>query len=186
MAGNTLYFQPSPVANSVPYRITWSEPPVSNAASLRLSRSQTLAKDIIVVVESFNQASQATIKATSHRQQAFKASVSTAARPRPTTSSDRNLSQAQAQQLADSQAEEITRHERLLTASLPGDNMLGTRTMVQLIGTGTAWDQLYYPESGDAPAVDAGRLPDGAEGEESLDAERRLPMNQIEAHPCTA
>jgi hypothetical protein len=56
-----------------------------------------------------------------------------------------NLTRDQAEQFALAQIAEITRHERILTASLPGDNDLTTRAMVQLIGTNTAWDQLYYP-----------------------------------------
>jgi len=30
---------------------------------------------------------------------------------------------------------------------LPGDNSLTTRGMVQLVGTGTDWDQFYYPDT---------------------------------------
>ena len=58
-----------------------------------------------------------------------------------------NLSRDQAQKLAQATAEDITRHERILTASLPGDNLLTTRCMIDLIGTGTAWDQKYYPDT---------------------------------------
>ena len=43
--------------------------------------------------------------------------------------------------------EQITRHERILTASMPGDASLSTRTMVRLVGTNTAYDQMYYPDT---------------------------------------
>jgi hypothetical protein len=35
----------------------------------------------------------------------------------------------------------------VLSASLPGDNKLSTRARVQLVGTGTDWDQYYYPDT---------------------------------------
>ena len=44
-------------------------------------------------------------------------------------------------------ADKITRHERLLSAELPGDLELDSRSLVRLSGTGTSWDQAYYPES---------------------------------------
>ncbi len=42
---------------------------------------------------------------------------------------------------------EIVKNEMNLTATLPGDNILNNRVMVQLDGTGTAFDQTYYPSS---------------------------------------
>ena len=35
----------------------------------------------------------------------------------------------------------------MLNVSLPGDNRLTTRAMVQLVGTGSGWDQMYYPDA---------------------------------------
>ena len=37
--------------------------------------------------------------------------------------------------------------KKCLLARLPGDNLLTTRAQVQLIGTGTAWDQNYFPDT---------------------------------------
>ncbi|MGC7986037.1 type IV secretion protein Rhs, partial [Salmonella enterica] len=57
------------------------------------------------------------------------------------------LTQEQALQRAQTIYAELIAHEMKLTATLPGDNILGIDTMVQVMGTGTAWDQTYYPDS---------------------------------------
>ena len=62
VSGTTLYFQPSPVTTAPPYLLLWSEPGdgtfASNATDIKLQRSETLAKDIDVVVRSWNQKQQ--------------------------------------------------------------------------------------------------------------------------------
>jgi phage protein D len=150
VSGNALNFQPSPVTTAAPYKIICPPPSggknSSGAMDINLTRAETLAQDVIVKVRSWNQKQQQGFTVQSHRSQAFKSQRSggkaqTYVFRRP------NLSQAQAQQLADSLAEDITRHERVLTARLPGDNTLTTRCMIQLTGTGTAWDQQYYPDT---------------------------------------
>ncbi|WP_435018501.1 phage late control D family protein [Tundrisphaera sp. TA3] len=152
VSGTTLHFRPAPVEASTPYVLFWSEPNAldggtfaSNATDIRLQRSQTLAKDIIVIVRSWNQKQQkgfsekASASQAKGQRRGGKAQVYTFIRP--------NLTPDQALALAKSLAEQITRHERLLSASLPADNILSTRTMVQLVGTNTAFDQLYYPDT---------------------------------------
>ena len=34
-----------------------------------------------------------------------------------------------------------------LKAELPGDTILDTTSVIQVTGTGTAYDQIYYPDS---------------------------------------
>lgn len=149
VTGETLHFQPAPVLTAPPYVLLWSQPGdgtfASNATDIKLSRSQTLARDVVVEVRSWNQKQQAAFTVTAKRSQAKKgqrrggrSQLYSFVRP--------NLSRDQAQQFAESKAEEITRHERLLSASLPGDNTLTTRVPVRLAGTGTDFDQLYYPD----------------------------------------
>jgi hypothetical protein len=150
VSGNTLYFQPSPVAAALPYKLVWQEPPTgvfnSNALDIKLSRSETLAQDVIVKVQSWNQKQQKSFVVTYHVSQAFKSQRS-GGKSQTYSFVVPNLNRDQALQLAKAKAEEITRHERVLTASLPGDNLLTTRAMVQLVGTNTAWDQNYYPDT---------------------------------------
>ena len=43
--------------------------------------------------------------------------------------------------------EDISQHEVNLSAELPGDDLLSAQTPVQVFGTGTAFDQVYYPAS---------------------------------------
>lgn len=150
VSGTTLHFQPPPATTGRPYILLWSEPGdgtfASNMTRLALRRSQTLAGDVIVIVRSWNQKQQKAFDVTAKRSQAKKsqrrggkAQTYTFVRP--------NLTRDQAQQLAESMAEEITRHERVLSASLPGDNLLTTRAIVRLVGTNTDWDQVYYPDA---------------------------------------
>ena len=147
VAGDTLHFAPPPALTAQPYTLLWSEVGgfASNAINIQLSRSQTLAKDIVVEVRSWNQKQQAAFTVTAKRSQAKKSQrkggqSQTYSFVRP------NLTRDQAQQFAESKAEEITRHERLLSASLPGDNALSTRATVRLVGTATDYDQIYYPD----------------------------------------
>jgi hypothetical protein len=37
--------------------------------------------------------------------------------------------------------------ERVINAELAGDDTLTIRTPIQLVGTGTSFDQMYYPDT---------------------------------------
>lgn len=145
VAGTTLYFQPSPVPTSEPYLILWSNDPipVSNATRIRCGRSETLGKDITVVVKSFNQQGQQSVQGIAR---ATKAKSLRSGKAQLYTFRFPNLTRDQAQQRAESLLADITRHEMVIDASLPGDNLLTTRRLIRLADTGTAWDQLYYPD----------------------------------------
>ncbi len=150
VSGQTLFFQPSPTATAAPYKLIAPPPGDGNqssgAVSIVVNRSQALANDVIVNVRSWNQKQQKTIKVQCKVSQALKGS-------RPAGAAQTynynvpNLTRDQALQFAKSTAEDITRHEKVLTAHLPGDNLLTTRSQVQLIGTLTGWDQNYYPDT---------------------------------------
>jgi phage protein D len=147
VSGNTLNFMPSPVTTNPSYKITWQDTPAqSSAIDIHLSRSETLAKDIIVKVQSWNQKQQRAFTVTYKVTQANKGQRS-GGLAQTYSYNVPNLTRDQAYALAKSKAEDITRHERILTATLPGDNILTTRAMVQLVGTNTAWDQSYYPDT---------------------------------------
>ena len=53
----------------------------------------------------------------------------------------------EAQELANRRANEISRHEMNLRCLLVGDDLLTPRTPIRVDGTGTAFDQVYYPSS---------------------------------------
>jgi hypothetical protein len=46
--------------------------------------------------------------------------------------------------LAQQKAAELTQHERVWEATMPGDLTLDPRTMIQLVGTETDFDQTYF------------------------------------------
>jgi hypothetical protein len=56
------------------------------------------------------------------------------------------LTQDQAQQEAQRRYDEITRHMVKLSAEMPGDGLLDCTKIVQLRGTGSNWDQDYFPD----------------------------------------
>jgi phage protein D len=145
VSGSKLFFQPSPAGTTPPYKIVY-DAQAASATDIKLSRSQTLARDVIVKIQSWNQKQQKSFTVTYKVSQAFKSQRS-GGKAQTYSYTVPNLTRDQAQRLAQSKAEEITRHERVLSASLPGDNLLSTRSLVQLVGTNTAWDQNYYPDT---------------------------------------
>jgi phage protein D len=149
VSGTTLYFQPPPVTTNPPYLLLWSQPGdgtfASNAVDIKLKRSETLAKDIDVAVRSWNQKQQRAF--TVHAKRTGASSAARAGKTQLYTFNRPNLTSDQAQKLANSILYDLTLHEMVLTASLPGDNALITRAMVKLVGTGTNWDQNYYPDT---------------------------------------
>ena len=114
--------------------------------SSKLHRSQTLAKDIIVKVISWNQVQEGNVTAQAKRSQANK-SQRAGGQAQIYTFYEPNLNQQQAQKWANAKAEDITRHERVITGKLPGDNLLTNRSLIKLVGTGTDWDQVYFVDS---------------------------------------
>jgi hypothetical protein len=55
-----------------------------------------------------------------------------------------NLTPDKALQLAQRRLGELTRHERMILAEMPGEVTLTPRTQVRLEGTGTSFDQTYW------------------------------------------
>ena len=134
VAGSTLYFQPT------------AAPPVSRTIlpseciSLRMQRALTLANDIEVVVKSWN----------SHQQSAFvQVARQTGPRAGGSARTQRyvyvrpNLLADQALQLAQSILVDLSRHERVVQMTMPGELVLTPRSMVAIAGTGTDFDQVY-------------------------------------------
>jgi len=58
-----------------------------------------------------------------------------------------NLSQDQAQKRAKAHKDKVTKHEFDVTVDMPGDETMNARHMLQLSGTGTAFDQQYEVQS---------------------------------------
>jgi phage protein D len=142
VSGTSLYFQPTPGPQAIPYVVT-----PSLLQDLQLNRSLTLARDIVVTVKSWN----------SRQQSAFTQTVRLSGRAGTGATATRqadppqhyvfvrpNLTMNDALKLAQQKAAELTQHERMWEATMPGDLTLDPRSMIQLIGTATDFDQTYF------------------------------------------
>ena len=142
VSGNTLHFrQPLavPVATAVLRPAATLAGP-ANVMGLRLERALTLARDINVTVKSWN----------SRQRNAF---TQSARRPGAGASSGSvlnyvyvvpNLSADDALKYAQARLAELTLHERVISAEMPGELTLFPRAMVRVEGTGTGFDQAYW------------------------------------------
>ena len=139
--GGALYFRPP--ANDAPpgavLRPVATPNGPANVERLWLERSLTLAGDLTVTVKSWN----------SRMAQGFTQQASSAA-PGAASQAARqysfvlpNLTPDVALQIAQERLDELSRHERIITAEMPGELMLSAHMPVSLEGTGTAFDQSY-------------------------------------------
>ncbi len=149
--GNTLYFGP-------PQADTDANPTViavqkngsiieSNATRLKLHRSLTLAQDVSVTVLSHNVAAGKSIKAVATRagKKSANSSASKGAEKVQSYIIRRpNLTQEQAQNLANQTLVDITKFERTVDATAEGDALLTTQHKAVIQGTQTSFDQGYY------------------------------------------
>ena len=152
VSGTTLHFKPLTRPDATPWVVKWSRPPggppISNAITLRLERHLVLAKDLIVEVRSWDSSKgkgfTKTAKAT--KQPGQKTGKASAATPQKIVVTRPNLTQDQAQKLANKILDQETKHERVVHWTEPSDLALTARTMMRLQGVGTGWDQTYYVE----------------------------------------
>lgn len=154
LAGQSLHFEPIVPANSNPYLLQWQAPtadnasPTLNAMEFRFSRTLTIAKGISVVVKSQNQKGKnftVTWPGKGKGIQAGQASPfgGTQIFSFVLAHSDPQKSLLYAQKMY----REITAHEYKLDVTLPADNILNPRLLMQVAGTGTNFDQTYYPDT---------------------------------------
>lgn len=149
VSGNTLNFQPPPALTSEPYLLQWSQTQTNlgpaNFKTMKVARSLTLARDVVVQISTWNQFQETAIV---HKVQATPSGGAAASGPAQVYSFTLpNLEPAKALQWAQNKVEEITQHERLVTFEVPADNILTSRTIVQVTGTNTSADQSYRVSS---------------------------------------
>ena len=145
VSGHTLNFQPPP---SGPSSIAIIRPvPTAtgpaNVAALQMERALTLARDIEVTVKSWNSRQANAFSQTARAARGGggtggKAAVQHYVYVVP------NLTPDAAQKLAQSRLAELTRHERVILAEMPGELAILPRQEILLEGTGTAFDQPYW------------------------------------------
>lgn len=141
--GTELHFEPAVDGSKAePYAVRWdANSRVSEVRNLRLGRSLTLAKDVVVLVRSWSSAQgRAFTKASP--QGAAKSAVNNGKAQRFVYTFP-NLSEDQAQKKADSLREDITKHERTISFECPGELNLTIRDMIAMTGCG-GWDQRYH------------------------------------------
>ena len=154
VVGHVLHFEPKSTG-ATPYAIRWTPPsatsasPTSNVETLRFTRNLLVGQGVTVYVRSWN-----------HKQMkgftVFYPKQTHGVRP---TASNLppggqiyqitvpNKTQDECLQIAIAKYNSIVQHEMKLSATLPGDNLLDCRATIRVEGTGTDFDQTYYPDT---------------------------------------
>ena len=83
-----------------------------------------------------------------------------------------NLTPEDALKLAQRKLAELTRHERIIRITMPGELALTPRSMITLEGTGTEFDQAYYIDVIERRLRRDGGLTAAYSGQEHLAADR--------------
>lgn len=155
--GNTLYFNKKASVNDDPYVIQWQQSTdtrsysVLNAISINFSRNLTLAKDIAVIFASSNPKTKKpyTVKrtATHTKNTLINGATQAAGEVQTYFRSKPGLTVQETIRRAESLLRELTAHEIKLHVEMPADTILGTQNIIKVVGTGTAFDQVYFPDS---------------------------------------
>jgi hypothetical protein len=139
VSGTSLYFQPAiqDLASAIPVQTT-------DFIDVRMKRSLTLARQIMVTVESWNSRLQSTFAQSVISSLAYGGDYGALQNyilMRP------NLTPDQALKLAQQRVAELTAHERVIEATMPADLVLTPRNVLNLFGTNSDFDQLYLIDS---------------------------------------
>jgi phage protein D len=156
--GRELHFEPKPDPAKVePYVLLWQLPlddqfsPVFNGTRLTFSRNLTVARDIKVSVRSYNQKQKKGFSVSAERKRIKNTTTSKVGRsglpPQQYSFFFPNMTPDEAQKKANQLLKDISEHEVNLSADVPGDTELNQGTVLKVEGTGTAFDQLYFPAS---------------------------------------
>ena len=155
----TVFFHPLPKQTDAPYLIQYNEnlniPTIgyksSSAKSLTMTRSLTVARDIIVIVRSWNSKSKKAfnikVRATLNKKTALASQAQPIGDAQTYTYTKPGLTREQALQLAQTYIAQLSQHERIIEATLPGDNILKKIGVIKLSGTNTDFDQVYFTSS---------------------------------------
>jgi hypothetical protein len=151
MTGNALNFQPSQQEGDTPPFIIQLTPGAGagpsrlNVLTCNMQRALTLAKDIEVTVKTWN----------SKQKNSFTKTVRGATQGSTGTSASKtdvtkyvfvkpNMTPDEALQFAQQKLKELSQNERVLEITTPSPLALTPRDIINLTGTGTSFDQLYF------------------------------------------
>ena len=150
--GRSLYFQPDTEPTGAPYALVW-RPPASPGASpggpfkkLTVSRNITLARGIQVVVLSHDRDDATTVSATATATLPGGGTGNAATSPQQYTVEAPGLTQDQCMARAAQLIKGYAQFERIIEIEGPGDPTLSFEQPIQLSGTGTDWDQIYFAD----------------------------------------
>ncbi len=136
VSGTSLYFQPA-IQDLASATLVQT----ADFINLRLRRSLTLARDIMVTVKSWNSRLKSTFAqsvVSSLVDAGDYGALQNYVLVRP------NLTPDQALKLARQRIAELIAHERIIEATMPADLVLTPRSMLNLYGTNSDFDQLYF------------------------------------------
>lgn len=154
--GEYLVFEPRPTPNNTinPFLINFQPPvsenptPICNAVNLKMIRTAAVASDVYVTVKvpysaKTGEAFTVTVKST-HRDRGLK--FIPKGRGTRHAVVRMGLTRDQATALANNLLETYTSYETRIIATLPGTNDLKKDSLIQLTGTNSAFDNIYYPD----------------------------------------
>lgn len=145
--GNELHFEPQGTGKQTPYVIDLTTPGYSttdptaqsNTVRMELTRNFVIGKGAKVAVNSWNLKSKKNVSST--------ATAQGTGTPLNFNYTFPNLSPEQAKKRASSKLHDIMQHEFTINVVMPADNLLTPQIPVQLIGTNSEFDQIYYVKS---------------------------------------
>lgn len=138
------------------YEIVWQPAtdargfPVANFESIKLTRALTVSRGIQVKIRSWNKkyAKGFTVAYPSNVKTIKVGQSSVGAGGQIYSKTIANMTQDQALQYAQNWYSQLIAHEMKIEGlTMPGDNNLDVTSTMRLDGTGTAFDQIYYPDS---------------------------------------
>jgi hypothetical protein len=153
----TLYFGPPPAADSAPYPIVWTQvnptqldyrAMAGNVEDMQFQRTLTVSRGVTVIVRSWNDKNQYGFNATYPPKKVGSlqpGQATTAGGGQVFTFFYPNIDKQRALQIAQQKYDLIVAHEMKFSCRIPGDVTLNAQTVIQVSGTGTAFDQTYYP-----------------------------------------
>jgi len=151
--GKELHFEPASPATADVYELAWVPPADGNGAygfngkTISFQRALNIARGVVVEVTYTMPNKKGTFtvlypnKGTSIKVGQSKAAAQLYRFTMLGVSRQTALNRAQREHAA------ITKHEVKVRAELPADNLLQPTSVVSVTGTGTAFDQTYFPES---------------------------------------
>ncbi len=155
--GLNLIFKPKTPETADPYLIPWTPKtdaqgfPISNVYLPVFARSITLARDVIVIIRSWNSQTKKAFTATARSTHNKKTVIPGMAQPIGDSQTfsyiQPGLTPQQANQLAQRKLREISSQEINFSYSAPADNKLKKDSIIKTTGFGSGFNQIYYPDT---------------------------------------